>query len=229
MDYKNLTVIGTSHIAQQSIDEVKKAIDTIKPDFVCLELDKKRFYALLTNSKEHKIRFSEIRNIGVKGFLFSLIGAYVEKKLGNYVGVAPGSEMLAAIESAKKHSSRIALIDRDINITLKRFSSEFSWKERFRLLLDILKAVVLRKKEIDFDLRKVPSAELIVKLLEKVKKRYPGLYRVLVEERNEYMGSKISRIIANNPDKKILAIVGAGHAEEILSIIKNKKVEIVKR
>ncbi len=86
MKYKNLTIIGTSHIAKQSLDEVKKAIEEEKPEIVALELDKKRLYALMQAKKE-KIRVYNIFKVGFKGFLFSLIGAWAEKKIGGVVDV----------------------------------------------------------------------------------------------------------------------------------------------
>ena len=92
MKYKNLVILGTSHIAKQSIKEVEELIEKEKPDIIALELDRKRLYAL-THKVERKIRLKDIFRIGVKGFLFSLLGAYVEKKLGKLVGITPGSEM----------------------------------------------------------------------------------------------------------------------------------------
>ena len=113
MKYRNLTLIGTSHIAEQSLREVTAAIDKQKPDLLALELDRKRFYAL-THRVRRKVSIGDIRRVGLKGFLFNLIGAWVEKKLGKVVGVEPGAEMLTAIKLAKKHNIRIALIDQDI-------------------------------------------------------------------------------------------------------------------
>ena len=57
--------------------------------------------------------------------------------------------------------------------------------------------------------------------MEKVRKRYPNVYKVLIEERNHVMAKNLKKIIENNKDKKILAIVGAGHEEEILKLIKD--------
>jgi pheromone shutdown-related protein TraB len=227
MKYKNLTVIGTSHIAKQSLDDVEKTVIELKPDIICLELDKRRLYALLSDQKGDKVNLRDIMRIGLKGYLFSIIGAYVEKKLGQQVGIKPGSEMLKAIELAKKNNIKIAVIDQDIEKTLKRFSQEFSWKERFRLVMDIIKAFIFRKSEIDFDLRTVPSKSVVDKLVKKVKDRYPGVYKVLIEERNDFMASKLVRIMYSNDEKKILAIVGAGHEEEMINLIKKKKVEVV--
>lgn len=227
MKYKNLNIIGTSHIAKQSLDDVERAITKDKPDIVCVELDKRRAYALMHKVKGRRFSLSDIRRIGLKGYLFSLIGAYAEKKLGKYVGVSPGSEMLKAIELSRKNKLKIMLIDQDIEVTLKRFSKEFTWKEKFRILSDIIKALIFRKREIEFDLTKVPPKKVIKKLINKVKIRYPGLYKVLIEERNEYMASKLAKIISINEDKKVLAIVGAGHEEEMIELIKKKRIDVV--
>ncbi len=227
MKYKNLTIIGTSHIAYQSVKDIEEAILKSKPDIIAIELDKKRLYGLLYKGKKKAISLRDIRRIGIKGFLFSLIGGYIQQKLGNKVGVMPGSEMLTAVRLAKKNNIKLALIDQDIEVTLKRFSKCFIWKEKFRLVADLFKGLVLRKDIIKFDLSKVPEKKIVRKLIKIIKKRYPSIYRVLVEERNEYMGSKLARLMALNENKKILAIVGAGHEEELIDIIKKKRIDVV--
>jgi len=219
MKYKNLTVIGTSHIAKQSLDEVKRAIEEEKPDIIALELDRKRLYAL-THDNKGGISIYSIRRVGLKGFIFSLIGAWAERKLGKMVGVSPGSEMKNAINLAKKGRMEIALVDQDIEITLKRFSQTLTWKERWNFIVDIAGAIILRKKELEFDLKTVPSKEIIDKLVRKVKERYPNVYNVLIEERNKVMGRNLRKLMDKHPNKKILAIVGAGHKEEIIKAVK---------
>ena len=224
MDYSNLIIIGTSHIAKQSLEEVERAIEDKKPDIVALELDKNRLYSLF--KKPGKIRIYDIKRVGIKGFVFSLIGVWAEKKLGSMVGVAPGSEMKKAVILARKNGIKIALIDQDIEITLKRFSKSLTWKEKWNFIADVFKGLFSRKRalEIEFDLTKVPSKVIIQKLIEKVKERYPNVYKVLIEERNFVMADNLKRIMEKNPDKKILAIIGAGHEEEILDLIKKPSI-----
>ena len=60
MQYKNLSIIGTSHIAKQSMDEVTHKIEALLPDIVAIELDKNRFNALLSESK-HKPTWRDIK------------------------------------------------------------------------------------------------------------------------------------------------------------------------
>jgi len=217
MKYKNLTIIGTSHIAKQSIEEVKSAFKEIKPGIVALELDEKRF-AALRYKKKRKAGLRDILRIGLKGYLFSLIGGFVSRKLGKLVGVVPGSEMITAINLAKKNKTRVALIDQDIEITLKRFSRYFSWKEKFNFIADFFKGIFVR--EISFDLRKVPSEKVIERLIGKVKQRYPNVYKVLVYERNIIMARNLSKLMKEIPDKEILVIIGAGHEKDVLDLIK---------
>ena len=65
MRYKNLNIIGTSHIAKQSIDSVKNTILKEKPDIIALELDKNRLYGLMHNEKK-KLNIRDIPKIGFK-------------------------------------------------------------------------------------------------------------------------------------------------------------------
>ncbi len=222
MDCSNLTIIGTSHIAKQSLEDVERAIEDKKPDIIALELDKNRLYSLF--KKPGKIRIYDIKRVGIKGFVFSIIGAWAEKKLGSMVGVAPGSEMKRAVVLARKKGIKIALVDQDIEITLKRFSKSLTWKEKWNFIADVLMGLFGKKKEVEveFDLTKVPSKEVIQKLVGKVKKRYPNVHRVLIEERNLVMAENLKDILEKNPDKKILAIMGAGHEDEILELVKRQ-------
>jgi len=223
MKYKNLTIIGTSHIAKQSLEEVKSVVEKEKPDIIALELDRKRLYALMSKKKQ-KASVRNIGRVGIKGFIFSLIGAWAEKKLGEVVGVSPGDEMKIAIRLAKKNKIKVALIDQDIEITLRRFSKALSWREKWNFFVDLFKAFILRKKEIEFDLSKVPDGKIIKKLIKKVKKRYPSIYKVLVEERNIIMANNLGKLMENNKDKNIVAIVGAGHEKEMIELIKRPKI-----
>ncbi len=215
--FENLILIGTSHIAKESIKEVEKIINLEKPDVVALELDKARYYNLLNKDNRKKAGIKELKAVGLKGFLFAKIGEYAEKKLGGMVGVSPGDEMLKAAETATGNKCKVALIDQKIEITLKNFSNEITWREKFRFFLDLVKGVISREK-IKIDLTKVPEKELIKKLLDLTKKRYPNFYKVLVSDRNKFMAKKLFKLMRNY--NKIVAVVGAGHEDEIAEEIK---------
>ncbi len=221
MDIKNLLLIGTSHIARQSIKEVTDSFRSFNPDILAVELDQKRLYSLMSKNKV-KIRVKDIFRVGFRGYLFALFGAWAEKKLGDYVGINPGSDMLAGVKLAKTENKMIAFIDQNIEITLKHLSKGISWKEKWNFLVDIIKAVIFRKREVEFDLRTVPDEKIIITMINKVKVRYPNIYRILIKERNETMAKNILKVMLRFPEKRILCIVGAGHKEEILKILKRK-------
>lgn len=213
---KRIIILGTSHIAPESRERVEHTILTYKPDIIAIELDRARLEALL-HPKQERVRLRDIRRIGLNGWIFAQLGAWAEHALGAKVGTKPGVEMLKAVELAQQTNTALALIDQDITITLKRLRA-ITWKEKFRFVIDIFKNIFF-KKGIEFDLATVPEQELIEKLISDVKQRYPTLYRVLVLERNEYMARKLSRLYFAHPDKLILAIVGAGHQQEIATLL----------
>lgn len=225
MKYKNLIFLGTSHIARQSLKEVEEYIEREKPDALALELDRKRLDALMSKAPK-KAGIGSIRRIGFKGFLFSLFGAWAERKLGKLVGVAPGSEMKKAIKIARKNGIKIALIDQDIEITLRRLSQSITWKEKMNFLGDIAKAFFIRKGELEFDLATVPEKKIIKKLVDNLKERYPNFYRVLIEERNTVIAKNIRSLMLSQPDKKILVILGAGHVDEVAELVKKPELKV---
>ena len=217
--YKNLVIVGTSHIARQSLNDVEKVILEKKPDVVALELDKERLYALLNKDNvDRRAKWGDIRRIGIKGYIFARLVEWIENKLGEKVGVKPGDDMLKAVMIAKEHKIKVALIDQRIEVTLKNLNKYITWKERGRFFIDVLKAVFGFGEKINFDLNKVPDDKLIEKMLLKVKDRYPSLYNVLVVDRNKYMAIRLKKLM-NNFDL-IVAIVGAGHVEDLIEEVK---------
>ena len=225
-----INLLGTSHISKQSVDEIKQEIENYTPDIVAVELDQQRAIALLSEQK-NKVSITQILQIGVKGYLFVKIGGYVQQKLGKMVGIAPGSDMKQAIILAKKNNLQVALIDQPINITLKKFSKNLTFKEKFRFLADILKGLILPKrflkehKLLKFDLTKVPPNELIEKLIDNLRQRYPSVYKTLIEDRNKYMVKRLIHLKRKYPDKSILAIIGAGHKKGMKELL--LKIDIV--
>lgn len=217
---ENLRIIGTSHIAPESVKKVRKVIHEEQPAVVAVELDRKRLAALLQKGKgKSRTTWKDVRRVGLKGWLFAMLGSWIEKKLGKKVGAAPGDEMLAAIASAHEVNAKIALIDQDIEITLRKFSKALTWKEKWRFIVDVVNGLLF-KKGTAIDLAKVPSQKVIEKLIKEVKVRYPNVYRVLVEERNEIMAKRLAKLHQQFPDKMIVAVVGAGHEKEMRHLLK---------
>ena len=227
----NLKIIGTSHIAKQSIEEIRKAAEEFHPDIIAVELDIQRAAALMQPQK-NRFSFSDIKKIGIKGYAFVRIGHYVQQKLGKLVGVSPGTEMKTALELARAHKLRIALIDQPINVTLKNFSKELTWREKGRFAWELISGLFAPKKQMkkygleNFDLRKVPEQEIIAKIINQMKRQYPSVYKTLIADRNRYMVKQLIRLLREYPEKKILAVVGAGHKKGMEKLL--LKVDIIR-
>ena len=217
MHIGNIHLIGTSHVADESIEEVKKAIAD-EPGIVALELDPGRAYAL-----EHEVRrpknFALLKQLGVGGFLFYIVAEYVQQRVGNVLDIQPGSEMRTALQLAKKQDCKIFLIDRDIQITLRRLSRHFRKREILTMAKNLVAGLVGRKT-MQIDLRKVPSDKIIQLVLEETRRDYPSLYRVLIAERDAYMSKQLVHISRMYPDQQIVAVVGAGHVPGMTSMLK---------
>ena len=106
-----------------------------------------------------------------------------------------------------------------------RADGALSWKERWNFIVDIFRGLVLRQRDplLNFDLSKVPEKKLVKMMISKVKERYPNVYNVIIHERNYYMARKFKNLISSYPEKKILGVVGAGHVEEIIRILKENE------
>jgi pheromone shutdown-related protein TraB len=213
--YKNLYLIGTSHVSKDSVKEVEKTILKIKPDFIALELDRRRL-SVLENNQRKRINLGELKNLGIKGFVLNFVGAWFEKRIGKKVGVEPGSDMKKAIELAKKFKIPLVLIDQDIKYTITKFLSRVTFREKIKFLLDL----IIGKKDIHFDIKKVPSQREIKKIINSIKREYPSFYLTIIKERNEYMGKGIHNLMEKNKKSKTVGIVGAGHEKDIIGEIK---------
>ena len=118
---RKITLIGTAHVSKESIDEVTQTIKSLNPDCVAIELDEKR-----ADSIQNAEKYSQLDIIKVlkrhEGFLLlaNLILASFQRRMGLNVGVKPGDEMLAAINTANEMNIPSVMVDRPIQITLKR-------------------------------------------------------------------------------------------------------------
>jgi len=138
-----IIIIGTAHVSEQSVREVKETIEREKPDIVAVELDQNRYKGMTEpDSGDSEISFKDVLKPG-QTFYYLLYGflAYMQRKMGEQLGVPPGSEMMAAVESARENGAGIALIDRDIQVTFKRFLAKLSFIEKIKMAYKISKGV----------------------------------------------------------------------------------------
>ncbi|MCL2686982.1 MAG: TraB/GumN family protein [Methanobrevibacter sp.] len=216
-----LTIIGTAHVSQDSVDEVKDAIYEQIPEVVAIELDKGRYERLMKElsgiEEEEKISVSHIIKENKVGlFVASGILTYIQSKIGEDVDVKPGSEMIGAIEAAKDVDARIALIDRDINITLQRALNEMSIWEKLKFMFSAIASLFASEDDLQ-DIEELKKQDTLDEIMEYFKEVSPSAYKVLVKERDAYLANSILNI----EEDHIIAVVGAGHKEGIKQYLDN--------
>lgn len=205
-----IKIIGVSHISPESIEEVRNKIKQEKPECVAVELDRNRLEAL---KRGETINLSAVKHIGFKNYLIAKFMSVIQKYLGKKTGVIPGQEMLTAVNTAVESEADVALIDRNLKVTLDRLK-KIPLLEKIKLFLSIFK----RAKVKEFDLNKVPPEKVIELMVNEVKKISPELYRVMVEERNKYMAQALFSL--SKRYDKIIAVVGAGHKKGIKKLLR---------
>jgi pheromone shutdown-related protein TraB len=200
-------------VSEKSVKDVEEAIEAYRPDVVAVELDARRYQSLKEGGQGQKeIPIKELlkgNNLAI--FLMQTLLAFVQRKVGAEMGVKPGSEMLAAISAAEARGLQVALIDRDIGITLARFWAKMSLREKFKMFYSLVFASLgIGTKDIDID--KMTQEDVVSDLIEELREFTPSVAEVLVDERDAYLAHNLLDI---GRTKRVIGVVGAGHREGI--------------
>lgn len=217
-----LKIIGTAHVSQESVDEVKDAIYEYQPDVVAIELDRGRYTRLKEQmmgiERDDPISVTNIIKENKVGLFFtSTLLSYFQSKIGADLDVAPGSEMIGAIEASEDLGIPIALIDRDVNITLQRALNKMGFVEKAKFIFGLIASVFGLDDEEDIDVEELKNPENLDDLMDMFKDEAPSVHEVLVHERDAYLAGSILRI----PQDHVIAVVGAGHKPGIENYLDN--------
>lgn len=128
--------------------------------------------------------------------------------------VGYGADMSAAIEEAEARDVPVALIDRDITVTLKRLWSEMTLVERLKMAGALVAgAFGLGTASVD-ELEEAIEEGSVDEHVEDLRDFSPGSARTLIDERDAYMAS---RLLDLAEEGDVVAVVGAGHEAGIES------------
>ena len=207
-----LTIIGTAHVSQASVDEVKDAIYEQQPEVVAIELDRARYTRLKQEmmgiEQDDTISVTKIIKENKVGLFFTTtLLSYFQSKVGADVDVAPGSEMVGAIEASEDLGIPIALIDRDVNITLQRALNKMGFIEKTKFLVSLIASVFGYGDDEEIDIEDLKNPDNLDDLMDMFKDEAPSVHEVLVHERDAYLAGSIMRL----PQDHVIAVVGAGH------------------
>ena len=130
----SVTVVGTAHVSERSVDEVEETIERERPDVVAVELDEGRYRQMNGESPDDLDASDLLRGNTVFQFLAYWMLSYVQTQLGDRFDIEPGADMRAAIDVAEGLGIDVALVDRDIQTTIQRFWARMSVTEKLRMV-----------------------------------------------------------------------------------------------
>ncbi len=216
-----ITLIGTGHIFNLN-STLNTLFADIKPDLICVELDKDRFTTLDVKSKDFEEYLKKRKNLPI---LYKLFLRHQEKSAKKH-GVNPGDEMIAAIKYAQQNDLPFELIDMDFQYLYEELMTSLKTSEKMKLsflgvFLTLFGWYFTREEKIEKDLERLDKD--FDRSMEKMQESYPILKKIILDDRNEYMAKKIMNLRQNH--KNIIACVGDGHIHGISRILKSNNVE----
>ncbi len=216
---ENLKIIGTAHVSRASADIVRQEITEWKPDIVAVELDEGRLSTLKNPESFDEEALSKVIKTGRTSLvLFQSLLALEQRKMGLETGEKVGVDLLSAIEAAEENEIEVKLVDRDIKITLKRAWKKMKFREKWRILFSL----IADEPEDDVDVDTLlGNGDLITQMMDELKEIAPAAGSVLVDERDKYLAGSIQEI---RGEKKVLAVIGAGHLNGVSNRLKDNKV-----
>ena len=208
---QTIYLLGTAHVSKESVDEVEALIAEVEPEAIAVELCPTRYEALTAADKWKNLDiFKVIREGKLLMLLGNLALSAYQRRIGKELGVEPGAELMAGVNAAKDRDIEPALIDRNIQTTLRRTWRNVGFFKKLMLLSETLAGVFDSGEDDEV------NAETVEALKEKnnledamgeFAKALPEVKGPLIDERDLFMVSKIREIDA----KTVVAVVGAGH------------------
>jgi len=205
---RKIVLIGTAHVSKESIAEVKNEIESLKPDCVAVELDEKRYNSMMDPESWKNLDIVKVLKRR-EGFLMlaNLVLSSFQKRMGKNVGVKPGDEMLAAINCAKENNILFTLVDRPIQVTLRRAWAKNSLWGKCKLLASMIASAFDNEEISEDEIEKLKSGNEMDSMMKELSEYLPSVKEVLIDERDRYLASHIWESEGNT----IVAVLGAGH------------------
>ncbi|MGI6655847.1 MAG: TraB/GumN family protein [Desulfobulbus sp.] len=213
---KTILLVGTAHISRHSTDLVRQVIEQERPDGVCIELDEKRYASLSRQAQWENLDLKQIvRRKQLATLMVNLILSTYQKKLGDQLGIKPGTELLAAAQTAEQLGIPVFLCDRDVRVTLRRAWRSTPWLKKGYLLATLLNSLFDRTELDEEKLAEMRRKDVLSELLNELGEALPQTKRALIDERDIFMAEKIKQASGS----RLVAVVGAGHMEGISRVI----------
>lgn len=210
---RDIILVGTAHVSKESVSEVERVIEQELPDHICVEIDAARYKTLTEGQKWENLKIDQILKRG-QGFLLlaNLVLTSFQRRIGAGFGITPGDEMKMAVETADRLSIPFSFADREVQVTLRRAWSQAGFFQKNKMLAVLLGSIFSREELPEEEIEALKKKSALQDMMEELAKFLPSVKEVLIDERDRYLASNIFR----SKGKKIMAVIGAGHAAGIV-------------
>ena len=218
LENKEITLIGTAHVSQESAAEVRRVIAEVTPDAIAIELDEGRYRAISEGKSWEKTDIMQIIKQKKVGFLLAniLLSSY-QDRLAKQMGLRVGEEMRTAIELANELNLRVECIDRDIQTTFLRIWRKLKLRDKWNLLIALVTSVFDDEKISAQEIENLKQGDMIQAMISEFAGKFPRIVETLVYERDQVMAYQLK----HNQSKRIVAVVGAAHVAGIMKHIQS--------
>jgi|AntDeeMetagen134_2_1112570.scaffolds.fasta_scaffold03540_4 pheromone shutdown protein TraB len=222
----DIYIVPTSHVSENSSKLVHDVVEDVESDLIAVELDDKRFKKLISNEVVEDASLKDLitkSDIGIKGSLMLVLFSRFQSTIAEKLGIdIIGMDMLAGYEESSKRDIPLALVDQDMQITFKRFTSEVTITELIKTIGSFgLGYAQISRKSKDELTKQVSSENIdISEALHHIDNIFPTFKKVFIDERNDVITSKTSDI-AKKFDKTVL-IIGAAHEPGVVDIFEQE-------
>ena len=218
----NITILGTAHVSKTSADAVQELLESNRFDVVAIELCQSRYDSIVNpNSLANMDLFEVIKNKKASMVAASLaLGAY-QQRLAEQFDVQPGEEMRVAIKLSQEKNIHLALIDRDVGITLKRLYRNIPWWRKIYVISGLIASVITHEKVTEEEIEKLKSGDMLESTFAQFASSAYDLFRPLIAERDQYMAAKLKQLVNSRNCNNVLVLVGAGHLAGLTSEIES--------
>ncbi|QQT91124.1 TraB/GumN family protein [Peptoniphilus harei] len=209
IDYqgKEIILIPTAHVSQESVNLVRETIKEENPDSICIELDDQR-YKNLKNPEAWKNTniIDIIKEKKVTLLIANLILSSYQKNIAKKLKTKPGQEMMEGMKASEEMGINLVLADRSIQTTFMRIWRKMGFFEKIKLFFSLM-SIDDDEDVSEEDLQRLIERDNLELAIEDMGKDYPQIAATLLHERDKYLAYNIK----NAPGNKVVAILGAAH------------------
>ena len=221
LNNSEITLIGTAHVSQLSVEMVEEKIATGDYDCVAVELCSPRLENITNRAWWKNLDIYQVFKTKKAGLLLiNLALTAYQKRLAERIGVEAGKEMMRAVELSHEKDLRLEVIDRNISTTLHRLVTEVSFWQKMKIVGGLIAGVFVGEEISEEQIEDLKRGDMLHAVVSEFGEELPEIKRVLIDERDEYMVGRLAQISASHDaPKKILALVGAGHLMGMMASI----------